>query len=130
MSFGVLQHILQASYLGSYLLARWKQVVQFRQVNLTKYIIIIFILDILLGLICASVVGHFFSAKKMLEDLLWTMDLVVKNLQQLISWLMGAPAGLKLNSVLSQALGKFFLYHIHLWVTFLILVAPYVAQVC
>ncbi len=41
---------------------------------------------------------------------------------------MGAPAGLKLNSVLSGALGRFFLYHIHLWVTFLRLTAPYVSR--
>lgn len=41
---------------------------------------------------------------------------------------MGAPAGLKLNSVFSNALGKFFLYHVHLWVTFIYLVAPFVSQ--
>lgn len=42
---------------------------------------------------------------------------------------MGAPAGLKLNSVLSQSLGKFFLYHIHLWVTFLYVITPYLSDV-
>ena len=31
-------------------------------------------------------------------------------------------AGLKLNSVLSKSLGNFFLYHIHLWVTYVMLV--------
>ncbi len=55
-----------------------------------------------------------------------TMKAVVSRLRLLITWLMGAPAGLKLNSVLSGALGKFFLYHIHLWVTFLELTAPHV----
>jgi hypothetical protein len=42
---------------------------------------------------------------------------------------MGAPAGLKLNSVLSQSLGKFFLYHIHLWVTFLYVTTPYLSDI-
>ena len=41
---------------------------------------------------------------------------------------MGAPAGLKLNSVLSHSLGKFFLYHIHLWRTFLHVITPYVSH--
>ena len=41
---------------------------------------------------------------------------------------MGAPAGLKLNSVLSMCLGRFFLYHIHLWVTFLHIFTPYVSH--
>jgi hypothetical protein len=40
----------------------------------------------------------------------------VSQLKSLISWLMENPGGLKLNSILSQALGNFFLYHIHLWV--------------
>ena len=37
-------------------------------------------------------------------------------LPELIAWLMVAPVGLKLSSVLNSARGKFFLYHIHLWV--------------
>ena len=55
-------------------------------------------------------------------------DLVVHGLRRLITWLMGAPAGLKLNSVLSHSLGKFFLYHIHLWRTFLHVITPYVSH--
>ena len=55
-------------------------------------------------------------------------DLVVLGLRRLITWLMGAPAGLKLNSVLSHSLGKFFLYHIHLWRTFLHVITPYVSH--
>lgn len=55
-------------------------------------------------------------------------DLIVHGLRRLITWLMGAPAGLKLNSVLSHSLGKFFLYHIHLWRTFLHVITPYVSH--
>ena len=52
------------------------------------------------------------------------MELTVRQLKTLLVWLMENPAGLKLNSVLSQALGNFFLYHIHLWVTYVMLVVP------
>lgn len=40
---------------------------------------------------------------------------VAKELEELLQWLMGAPAGLKMNRALDQVLGRFFLYHIHLW---------------
>lgn len=49
---------------------------------------------------------------------------VVESLKSLIHWLMGAPAGLKLNYALNRMLGKFFLYHIQLWWTFLIFAKP------
>ena len=42
---------------------------------------------------------------------------VAKELQHLLQWLMGAPAGLKMNRALDQVLGRFFLYHIHLWIS-------------
>ncbi len=42
---------------------------------------------------------------------------VAKELQELLEWLMGAPAGLKMNRALDQVLGRFFLYHIHLWIS-------------
>lgn len=37
---------------------------------------------------------------------------------------MGSPAGLKLNHSFNSMLGKFFLYHIHLWWTFLKVIKP------
>lgn len=42
---------------------------------------------------------------------------VAKELEELLQWLMGAPAGLKMNRALDQVLGRFFLYHIHLWIS-------------
>lgn len=41
---------------------------------------------------------------------------VAEGLQHLLQWLMGAPAGLKMNPALDQVLGRFFLYHTHLWI--------------
>ncbi|XP_066596372.1 phosphatidylinositol N-acetylglucosaminyltransferase subunit Q-like isoform X2 [Prorops nasuta] len=49
---------------------------------------------------------------------------VVEALKSLIDWLMGAPAGLKLNYMFNTILGKFFLYNIHLWWTFLLFIQP------
>ena len=40
---------------------------------------------------------------------------VADYLYTLVTWLMGAPAGLKLNKQLTEFLGHFFLYHIYLW---------------
>ncbi|XP_072168171.1 uncharacterized protein [Diadema setosum] len=45
-------------------------------------------------------------------------------LQQLLHWLMGAPAGLKLNTSLAHFLGNFFLYHVYLWLGYLGIMWP------
>jgi len=52
------------------------------------------------------------------------MEHMVSSLQSLLHWLMENPAGLKLNPVLAGALAKFFLYHVHLWATYVMLVLP------
>ena len=60
-----------------------------------------------------------------LSDIVYNgMELIVTNLKSLIIWMMENPGGLKLNSVLSRALGNFFLYHIHLWLTYVMLLVP------
>ncbi|XP_038069260.1 phosphatidylinositol N-acetylglucosaminyltransferase subunit Q-like [Patiria miniata] len=46
------------------------------------------------------------------------------SLQTLLQWLMGAPAGLKLNSALAHFLGQFFLYHVYLWIGYLSIIQP------
>lgn len=48
----------------------------------------------------------------------WADD-VAHKLTNLVQWLMGAPAGLKLNSQLTKFLGHFFIYHIYLWTGYL-----------
>uniref|UniRef100_A0A3B4ZLD3 Phosphatidylinositol glycan anchor biosynthesis class Q n=1 Tax=Stegastes partitus TaxID=144197 RepID=A0A3B4ZLD3_9TELE len=53
-------------------------------------------------------------------------DHVAKELEQLLQWLMGAPAGLKMNRALDQVLGRFFLYHIHLWISYIHLMSPFI----
>ncbi|XP_040570466.1 phosphatidylinositol N-acetylglucosaminyltransferase subunit Q [Lepeophtheirus salmonis] len=51
------------------------------------------------------------------------------NLKEVIRKLMNAPAGLKLNRVFSKALGRFFLYHIHLWEVFIFRFSPIISVV-
>lgn len=61
-----------------------------------------------------SISTHFF---------LWT-EKVANELDILLNWLMGAPAGLKLNKPLTEFLGHFFMYHIYLWKGYLHLLKP------
>ncbi|PSN57164.1 hypothetical protein C0J52_01471 [Blattella germanica] len=51
-------------------------------------------------------------------------EVVVRSLRELLQWLMGIPAGLKLNYAFNNMLGRFFLYHINLWWTFLVVAKP------
>ncbi|ESO84750.1 hypothetical protein LOTGIDRAFT_236105 [Lottia gigantea] len=53
----------------------------------------------------------------------WTSDIATK-LTELINLLMGAPAGLKLNYLLTQFLGQFFLYHVYIWTGYVQLIQP------
>ena len=46
------------------------------------------------------------------------MQVVADFVESLIEWLMGVPIGLKLNKPLSTVLGKFFIYHLYLWKTY------------
>ncbi|KAM6155385.1 phosphatidylinositol N-acetylglucosaminyltransferase subunit Q isoform 1-T1 [Rhynchocyon petersi] len=54
---------------------------------------------------------------------------VAEELQHLLQWLMGAPAGLKMNRALDQVLGRFFLYHIHLWISYIHLMSPFIERI-
>ena len=92
------------------------------------YISLALSLDVAIGVMVAYTVKKHFSTHHIISTVLEVMDKVIFYLRELIAWLMGAPVGLKLNSVLSSALGKFFLYHIHLWVTFLHMLAPLVSE--
>ena len=116
--------VLKLSYTGSYALDRINQLK--RLSSFWRYILWILI-DFALGHIASEFIKQDANAEKLSQIALQGTDQVVLYLRKLITWLMGAPAGLKLNSVLSMCLGKFFLYHIHLWVTFLHVTTPYVS---
>lgn len=75
-------------------------------------------IDALLGWIVVwAVLGYRSSAAidKEVRLVSEQLELLVSSLEKLIEWLMGNPAGLKLNKPLNHTLGHFFLYHIYLW---------------
>nr|XP_031833107.1 phosphatidylinositol N-acetylglucosaminyltransferase subunit Q isoform X1 [Nomia melanderi] len=82
------------------------------------------IIDMLLGIFVLQLLLHYLEYTSPSQILLNNAEKVVTLLKDLINWLMGVPAGLKLNHALNNMLGKFFQYHIHLWWTFLIFMKP------
>ncbi|XP_015438990.1 PREDICTED: phosphatidylinositol N-acetylglucosaminyltransferase subunit Q [Dufourea novaeangliae] len=82
------------------------------------------IIDMLLGIFILQLLLHYLEYTSPSQILLNNAEKVVTLLKDLINWLMGVPAGLKLNHALNNMLGKFFQYHIHLWWTFLIFMKP------
>nr|XP_033336262.1 uncharacterized protein LOC117226239 [Megalopta genalis] len=82
------------------------------------------ITDMLLGIFMLQLLLHYLEHTFPSQILLNNAEKVVTLLKDLINWLMGVPAGLKLNHALNNMLGKFFQYHIQLWWTFLIFMKP------
>uniref|UniRef100_A0A8D9A771 Phosphatidylinositol N-acetylglucosaminyltransferase subunit Q n=1 Tax=Cacopsylla melanoneura TaxID=428564 RepID=A0A8D9A771_9HEMI len=83
------------------------------------------VLDILVG----AYLLHYFHRLLHSQDELFTLisnkcESLVSSLHQLVVWLQGNPAGLKLNHPLTFLLGKFYIYHIQLWWSFLVLCRP------
>ena len=127
------------TFTGSYIEQRYRQVEKIRirkgrDQSIKRWIILFVsvLMDLALGMVLSHLVTSHTTGRreKMVRTSLeWLDTSLVSSLRRLITWLMGAPAGLKLNSVLSGALGRFFLYHIHLWVTFIYLTAPIMSDV-
>ena len=51
-------------------------------------------------------------------------DVVASKLQSLLSWVMGTPAGLKLNAPLNELLGRIFAYYVTVWQQYCKLLEP------
>ncbi|XP_025994120.1 uncharacterized protein LOC105208130 isoform X2 [Solenopsis invicta] len=81
------------------------------------------VIDIALGIFILRLLRYYIEDQPS-QLLLNNAEKVVETLKDLINWLMGVPAGLKLNHALNNTMGKFFLYHIQLWWTFLIFSKP------
>ncbi|XP_045315914.1 phosphatidylinositol N-acetylglucosaminyltransferase subunit Q isoform X4 [Leopardus geoffroyi] len=79
------------------------------------------LLDVALGLVLLSWLHGKDRIGHLAEALVPVADRVAEELQCLLQWLMGAPAGLKVNRALDQVLGRFFLYHLHLWINIIAL---------
>ncbi|CAG2118254.1 unnamed protein product, partial [Medioppia subpectinata] len=82
------------------------------------------LVDIVLGVITTLFLVLYSSPSYWLDAALTHTDSLVNEVQSLLNLLMGMPAGLKLNRPLNTALGQFFLYHIYLWKTYMIIIKP------
>ncbi|KAL7287455.1 hypothetical protein TKK_0018560 [Trichogramma kaykai] len=88
----------------------------------TNYLIAMTI-DAVLGYLSIKFILHIVEDSSFYEIIYFERN-VVDYVRNLIGWLMGSPAGLKLNRPLNNILGEFFLYHLHLWLSFLLAVNP------
>lgn len=84
------------------------------------------LVDVALGILLMSWLYRDDHISTVANALVPAADHVAKELNSLLQWLMGAPAGLKMNRALDQVLGRFFLYHIHLWISYIHLMSPFV----
>ncbi|XP_045639931.1 phosphatidylinositol N-acetylglucosaminyltransferase subunit Q isoform X3 [Ursus americanus] len=87
------------------------------------------LLDVALGLALLSWLHGKDRIGQLAEALVPVADHVAEELQHLLQWLMGAPAGLKMNRALDQVLGRFFLYHLHLWISYIHLMSPFIERI-
>ncbi|XP_059204772.1 phosphatidylinositol N-acetylglucosaminyltransferase subunit Q [Centropristis striata] len=89
-------------------------------------IVVSFLVDVALGMLLIWWLYRDNHISMLANTLVPAADHVAKELEQLLQWLMGAPAGLKMNRALDQVLGRFFLYHIHLWISYIHLMSPFI----
>ncbi|XP_074551840.1 phosphatidylinositol N-acetylglucosaminyltransferase subunit Q [Halichoeres trimaculatus] len=89
-------------------------------------VLVSFLVDVALGLLLISWLYRDNHISTLANTLVPAADHVAKELEELLQWLMGAPAGLKMNRALDQVLGRFFLYHIHLWISYIHLMSPFI----
>uniref|UniRef100_A0A3Q3XP98 Uncharacterized protein n=1 Tax=Mola mola TaxID=94237 RepID=A0A3Q3XP98_MOLML len=89
-------------------------------------ILVSLLVDVALGMLLISWLYRDEHICMLANALVPVADHVAKELDQLLQWLMGAPAGLKMNRALDQVLGRFFLYHIHLWISYIHLMSPFI----
>ncbi|XP_005990732.1 phosphatidylinositol N-acetylglucosaminyltransferase subunit Q [Latimeria chalumnae] len=92
-------------------------------------IFVSFLIDVALGLLLTSWLYRENRIGQLADALIPAADHIAEELQKLLEWLMGAPAGLKMNRALDQVLGRFFLYHIHLWISYIHLMSPFIEMI-
>ncbi|XP_059478507.1 phosphatidylinositol N-acetylglucosaminyltransferase subunit Q [Neocloeon triangulifer] len=77
------------------------------------------LIDCVLGVVIIHYFLNLFTAQLLVDWAMSVIDEGVVLLRSLLSFLMGSPAGLKLNTHLNRFLGKFFIYNVNLWWVFL-----------
>lgn len=82
------------------------------------------LLDTLLGLI-VTLMLHCYTTPEYWLNLAWDYaDTMVKDVNSLLRVLQSMPVGLKLNRPLNMALSNFYLYHIFLWESYMVIIRP------
>eukprot|EP00112_Aurelia_sp_Birch-Aquarium-sp1_P003446 Seg1385.4 transcript_id=Seg1385.4/GoldUCD/mRNA.D3Y31 product="Phosphatidylinositol N-acetylglucosaminyltransferase subunit Q" protein_id=Seg1385.4/GoldUCD/D3Y31 len=81
--------------------------------------------DVFIGIIISFLLNEFLPADKIASYFILWRNRTELFLNELLEWLMGAPAGLKLNYEMTIFLGKFFLYHIYIWIGYLAIMEPF-----
>ncbi|XP_064093452.1 phosphatidylinositol N-acetylglucosaminyltransferase subunit Q-like [Macrobrachium nipponense] len=95
-----------------------------RRTILNGRLITMIFVDVFCGITVAYFIGHHASVNDMYDTFCSWTKVLSSCVQDLLEWLSGAPAGLKLNQPLTQALSAFFSYHVHLWRLYLELADP------
>ncbi|XP_028171795.1 phosphatidylinositol N-acetylglucosaminyltransferase subunit Q [Ostrinia furnacalis] len=75
------------------------------------------LMDLILGYVILQYLTQ--DTKELSSILMGILEKLINILYSLLKWLMGAPAGLKLNNAFTKMLGKCFSYHVQLWWLFL-----------
>ena len=83
------------------------------------------IIDVLLGIVFYQIITNLLVNIDVGFEIMSLATMVKVRLDSLLDWLMGAPAGLKLNNELSSFLGNFFLFHVDVWMNYLMLIKKY-----
>ncbi|KAK6624164.1 hypothetical protein RUM44_011022 [Polyplax serrata] len=94
-------------------------------IKVTNFLLSVF-LDMVLGIVFLNWLNSKVSLDSSATIFLLTAESVVNSINDLINWLRGDPAGLKLNWAFNKILATFFLFHIEIWWTFLVYLKPVV----
>nr|SVE94430.1 EOG090X0BA1 [Simocephalus serrulatus] len=107
---------------------QWKTWRNVQQCEMAYYnLLLMMLLDLFLGFCFVKLFHSLGGPNQVLEIFLDSVKVIADDLQLLIENLMGFPVGLKLNRPLSTVLGKFFLYHLYLWKTYIDIIKPVVS---
>ncbi|XP_049925524.1 phosphatidylinositol N-acetylglucosaminyltransferase subunit Q [Epinephelus moara] len=119
---------VQLSYRAEHMrtISSRKPATEYTQFMRKANIVVSFLVDVALGMLLIWWLYGDNHITMLANTLVPAADHVAKELQELLQWLMGAPAGLKMNRALDQVLGRFFLYHIHLWISYIHLMSPFI----
>lgn len=101
-----------------------KQELQVKKSLLSGRLLTMIVIDILIGVAVFCIISSYASVNDIYTSFHSWTKLLAAGVENLLEWLSGVPAGLKLNQPLTQALSAFFSYHVHMWKLYLELAGP------